>query len=47
MGYRYRPYFLEAGLDEPEVRMDAVSGSGLDFPGYHVFAETFLAASSR
>ncbi len=40
MGYRYRSFFLAAGLGEPELRMDAVLGGGPDFPGYHVFAET-------
>lgn len=41
IGYRYRSFFLAAGLAEPELRMEAVFGGGPDFPGYHVFAETF------
>ena len=41
MGYRYRSFFIAAGLPEPELRMDTLLGGGPDFPGYHVFAETF------
>ena len=41
MAYRYRSFFIAAGLPEPNLRMDTMLGGGPDFPGYHVFAETF------
>ena len=41
MGYRYRSFFMAAELPEPELRMDTLLGGGPNFPGYHVFAETF------
>jgi ubiquinone/menaquinone biosynthesis C-methylase UbiE len=41
MAYRYRSFFIAAELPEPELRMDTLLGGGPNFPGYHVFAETF------
>ena len=40
IGYRYRSFFIAAGLPAPDLRMETLLGGGPDFAGYHVFAET-------
>lgn len=47
MGSRLYAVFQDAGLPPPQVRLQAVMGGGLDWPGYEVVAETLRSLLPR
>jgi ubiquinone/menaquinone biosynthesis C-methylase UbiE len=45
MGMRLRRVFLDAGLPEPQVHLEAPMGGGADWEGYEYIAETLRMAA--